>query len=364
MKKRMAIVVGLLLCLFMIIGCAGTEQDNELDVETGSSENSFTTDSNSGEDDEIVLGFISLNLNHPFFVDMMEASAEADEDFGVKSIWKSCESNIDTEIALIDGYIEQGVDCILLSPVDTEAIIPAVKRALDAGIPVVTMSNVIDEPRTVATTFELHETGVNQACLMGTMMEGEGKAAYIVGIPGNDTSDTMQRGFEEGMKEYFPEIEYQILISNYDAPTALQEVEKCLAATPDLKAIGSCSDDALIAASEAFNDRKLFVLGMDGVEAAIEHVRADEWNSTVIVGARRLGYWNTKVGAELARGAEFPHITKMPMGWLLSDSTMEVVEKNDLLEGEIVFGSSEVDGLLKGYRQEFGPDTTVEQFLK
>lgn len=316
------------------------------------------------EEEPVTLGFISLNLNHPFFVAMMEASAEADEDFNCKSIWKSCESNIDTEIALVDGFVEQGVDCIILSPVDAEAIIPAVERAIDAGIPVVTMSNVINEERSVATTFELERAGRHQAQLMGTLMGGEGKFAYMVGLPGNDTSDTMQRGFEAGMKEFWPEIEYQILISNYDAPTALQEVEKCLAATEDLKALGSCTDDALVAASEAFKDKDLFIIGMDGVDEAVAHIAANEWNSSIVVGARRLGYWNTKIGAELARGADFPHITKMPMGWLLSEDTMKVVEENNLLEGEVIYKAADIEALLNGYRTEFGPGTKCEDFFQ
>lgn len=324
----------------------------------------FSTTAVFSEEKPVTLGFISLNLNHPFFVAMMEASAEADEDFNSTSIWKSCESNIDTEIALIDSFIEQGVDCIVLSPVDTAAIIPAIERAIEAGIPVVTMSNVVDVEESVATTFELHTAGVNQAKLMGTLMEGEGKCAYIVGIPGNDTSDTMQRGFEAGMKENWPNINYQILISNYDAPTALAETEKYLAANPDVKAIGSCTDDALVAASDAFNELDVFVIGMDGVDEAVARVAANDWNSTIIVGARRLGYWNTKVGAELARGAKFPHITKMPMGWLLSEDTIPVVEANNLLEGEVVYGAAKADELLNGYRTEFGPGTNAADFFQ
>jgi len=89
--------------------------------------------------DEKVLGVAAIDLQNSFYVRMKEAGDVAAKDYGVKSTWQSAEGSLEKEVAIIENFINQGVSAILVDPLDKNALVPVIKKAIDAGIPVITM---------------------------------------------------------------------------------------------------------------------------------------------------------------------------------------------------------------------------------
>ena len=71
----------------------------------------------------------------------MEAAAK---DAGVDLLMANSESKPEKEASLVDTYIARGVSAIVISPISAKASIPALKRAADAGIKIVTYNSGID----------------------------------------------------------------------------------------------------------------------------------------------------------------------------------------------------------------------------
>ena len=88
----------------------------------------FGAGEKEGGKKEPVLGIAMISLDHPFFANMMAASQLAAQDYGVRTIWKSAEGSLEKQIAIIENYIQQKVDCILIDPIDKVAIAPAVVK--------------------------------------------------------------------------------------------------------------------------------------------------------------------------------------------------------------------------------------------
>lgn len=348
-KKLIAVLMVLVFVLVSAAGCGGKKDDSGSGSDSKKEEGSDKADSGGTKK----LGVICIDLNLPFYVEMMEAGKEAAEDYGVETIWKSAESNIDNEIGLIDSFIEQKVDCILVDPIDVVALEPAIQRAKDAGIPTVTMGNKVKGDSNVNTIYPDHDNCFAIATLAFEMMGGKGDIAFMVGAPGNYVSDQRQSGYEDAAKEY-KDIKYQILVSNYDAPTGLQKAQEVVASTPDLKAFACVTDDVTVSAMQALKDDTL-IFSHDGSKAAIEYVKEGKFECTVLTGSKRVGYWNIVVGAALAKGEKVPTDVFLPTHWIVSEKAQKVIDEKGIGEGMSIISADDGMAMAEGYREEFAP---------
>ena len=84
------------------------------------------------------------SLGFPFFVHMMkELEAEA-EVLGVETIQSDGQNSTPKQTADVETAIIQGVDGIVISPIEVDAMAPALQQAVENGIPVVTIDRRVD----------------------------------------------------------------------------------------------------------------------------------------------------------------------------------------------------------------------------
>ena len=80
-----------------------------------------------------------------FFRTIQMGMGAAAQKAGATLLEGNSESKPEKEISLIDTYIARGVDAIVISPVSKVASIPALKRARDKGIAIVTYNSTIED---------------------------------------------------------------------------------------------------------------------------------------------------------------------------------------------------------------------------
>ncbi|MFX3903982.1 substrate-binding domain-containing protein, partial [Streptococcus suis] len=82
-----------------------------------------------------------------FFKNMLEG-AKAHEakrgDYTLKAVGMQSETDVETQINAIESFITQKVDAIVVAPSDSRALVPPIKRAVDAGITVVNFDVALD----------------------------------------------------------------------------------------------------------------------------------------------------------------------------------------------------------------------------
>src|SRR5258708_3005880 len=112
------------------------------------------------------------------------------------------QQKVDVQISLMDTAITQGVDAIFLQPADSVAIGPSIKKAMDAGIPVLTLN--IDSTQVHAAHVEMnHYFGaIDIADAMGKAMGGKGNVVILNAPPGIIIRDQRTNGFKKGMEKY------------------------------------------------------------------------------------------------------------------------------------------------------------------
>jgi len=316
------------------------------------------------QNEKLHLGAVMIDFTNQFFVDMMEAGNVAAEDYNVDISWKSADGNIDTQIALMENFIEQGVDCILVNPIDNDALITVVQEAADAGIPVVVMAGLVDHPFAVNTLYNDYEDTKLIAKIGAKLIGEKGKVALLYGNKGNVVSDLRQAGYVDAMKE-FPEITLIEQPTDWNPATGQQVTQDILAANPDLSLLHCVSDSVTIAALQsviaAGKQDQVRITSYDGNEAACKLVESGEFYLDLLTGSKRVGYWNVKIGAKLAAGEKAPSsILYLPSHFVMTDEVAAQVKEWGLAEGISILSPQEAIEMADNYQADLGPTSTTE----
>ncbi len=129
---------------------------------------------------------------------------------GVEAIILDAKGEVAKQISQIETLIQKGVDAIIVWPLNGKAVVPAIKKAYDAGIPVVIVNSLIDESGyEYAVGFagpNTYTEGENAAKGMIKALDGEGDVVELMGLPGYVTAINRSNGFQDYIKDNAPGI--------------------------------------------------------------------------------------------------------------------------------------------------------------
>jgi ribose transport system substrate-binding protein len=349
LKKLISLLLIATLMMVLLVGCGGSKEQAEKKSEG----------EQQSEEAKPKLGAVMIDLNHPFYAAMMESGNKAAEDFGADITWKSAEGSLEKEIALVENFIEQKVDVILIDPIDAKGIAPVVEKAHEAGVQVITMGNFVDTPYNVNTLYNDYEDTKMLAKMMATYLGGKGNVVVLVGNPGNYVSDMRQKGFQDGLSE-FPDMKLlSVQPADWDPAKGMKVMENWLTSHPKIDGFFSVSDAVTFAAIEAIKaagrQDEIAVFSYDGEIEASERIKNGEIIADLLTGAKRVGYWNVKVAYQLAKGEEMDSKVYLPTHFVASEETINKFEDAGILEGKSVVEPDEAIRLFDAYQEELGP---------
>lgn len=110
------------------------------------------------------------------------------------------------QIADIQTLISQGVDAIIINPVDRSALDPVIEEAASQGIPVISVDAPVTAPSAYFVSNNQVEYGEVGARWLFDALGGSGKVVYMRGIDGHPADTDRDTGFQEVLAEY-PDIE-------------------------------------------------------------------------------------------------------------------------------------------------------------
>ncbi len=304
---------------------------------------------------EPVLGLAAIDLQNSFFVRMKEAGDVAAKDYGVKTTWQSAEGSLEKQVGIIENFINQKVSAILIDPIDKNALVPVIKKAEAAGIPVVTMGNKV-EAGNYSTLYPDYENMSTVAKALGLKLGGKGKVGLLVGTRGNFVSDTRERAFTDTLKKDYPGITLVgIEPTSWDSGKATDAAQTWLTTYPDLDAVGCISDSMCLAADAAASamGHPLVFAGYDGDAEMAPMLDKGTMVMDVLTGAYRVGYWNIAVASRLAKGAALPKDLYMPTYLVTSEATTKMLADKGLKVDAITPAKEAVEA--KNYTAQLGP---------
>ena len=357
MVRRATAAIGM--CLMLAIG-AGCGSDDGGSTSTSGTSASSGSDSGSGE--RFQLGVSMIDLSNPFFVSMRDAGMQAAEDYGVDATFQSADGSLEKQIGVVENFIAQKVDAILINAVDDQGIIPALRKAEDAGIPVIMMANDVKDPYPYKTLYPDYDNMAMQARALATWLDGQGQVALLIGSRGNSVSDAREAGFVDTMEAEFPDIDIVAkLATNWDAAKGADVTETLLNQHPDVQGISCVTDPPCLAAmtvAKAQGETDVKWASYDGDAAMHPALEDGSLLIDVLTGAERVGYWNIALAARILNGSKFPKTVYLPTFFVSSEEVGTELQAKGLDYEFITPEEATVEAT--NYEEQFGPDASDE----
>jgi len=167
----------------------------------------------AAQDETITVGITQNNVGVDSYQTTYEQAfiAEAEANPNVEAVVLDAGGDVARQIAQIQDLIQQQVDVIIVWPTNGQAVVPAVRAAHQAGIPVViTNSNIAEEGHEFMASFSGPDNitqGAYAAEIMCEKLGGAGQIVQISGQPGYTTAIERQKGFEDRLAEACPGVE-------------------------------------------------------------------------------------------------------------------------------------------------------------
>ena len=231
--------------------------------------------------------------NNPFFIPMIKAFEDTARELGVQAEVQAAaqESSYEQQVALVQAEVGKGVQAILITPADSKALAPALKKAQDKGVLVVNLDNRLDPASVQAQGLKLagyvgadNEAGGRQAAeAMVAALNGNGSVAVIEGIRGVDNAEARKHGFEITAAPRLKVVDEQT--GGWETEAAHAKAQAILAKHPDLGGIFCANDNMAIGAiqaiSEAGKKGKVRVVGYDNIPNVQPLLQSGDLTATI-----------------------------------------------------------------------------------
>lgn len=259
--------------------------------------------------------FVST-INNPYFVTMADGAKAAAADFGADITVFDGQNNSATQTTQVEDAIAKGYSAILLNPTNQDALVPAVKEANAAGIPVFSVDRDVKGGERIAYIGTSNVLAAEQGAATFIRYLSLTKfkkplpwnIVILEGIPGASAAVEREEGFKNVLQPFINSGMVKVIAdqtAQFDRATGLKVMEDILATTKDIDGLIAANDEMALGALKALKEASVpvgvanngvIIMGFDAVDDAVAAVKAGNFVGTVAQAPFIQGYW----GAEAA----------------------------------------------------------------
>lgn len=109
----------------------------------------------AGSHEKPIVGLITKTNTNPFFVKMKEGAVAKAEEMGIelRTFAGKFDGDNDTQVQAVENLVAAGAKGILITPSDTQAIVPTIEAARAAGLLVIALDTPLDPASAADSTF-------------------------------------------------------------------------------------------------------------------------------------------------------------------------------------------------------------------
>jgi len=232
------------------------------------------------------IAIVVKNTTNPFLLKSIAGAQKAAEDMGFEcvSLAPARQDSLEDQVKLIEDAIQQGVQGIILHPIDSNGIMPVIRKCDEAKIPVACIGTPAAYQTFLRTGVDYTETGVTIGKMVAEKIGGKGEVIILEGPPGAQNAQERLAGIQQALKNY-PDI--KIVASqttNFKRTEGLQVTENLLQKYPNVDAIIACNDESAMGAIQALKaaglDGKVVIGSFDGNQDGSAAVKNGEMFAT------------------------------------------------------------------------------------
>lgn len=287
--------------------------------------------------EDIRIGVSFYNKTNPLYSVIEEGMRAKAEELGVELDITFADNTAATQMNQIGTFITKGVDFILASPFDVDALVPVYQEARAAGIPIFSFGNSLAEeeqdgrvgPDLLKLAKDTMEATIEQ-------MGGSGKILFVAGPPQIGFVQAQKKGFAEVVAgNPGVEIVETLTVADMTSAAAVDVGTSGLTNFRDVNAVISSNDDislGVIQAAETLglDVKKIVFASWNGSPAAIESIREGRQTLTLSQAPFGWGEIAIQTAVDWLNGKKpASHLVETPF-FIVSPENVDTLTKEEL----------------------------------
>lgn len=265
---------------------------------------------------------LKIGVAFPIMDEFLQTVADGIEarakEAGVEVTIVSAQEKADAQLGQVENFISQGVDGIIVIPVDTDAAGPMTAKAQAANIPLAYVNRrpaelpdgvpYVGSDSIVAGHLQMEE--------LAKLAGGKGKVGIIVGDPANEAARLRTQGCKDIVAKH-PDLEVvREQAGNWYRDKGLAITENWIQSGDEIDIICSNNDEMALGAIQALKAAgkldEVLVGGVDATEDALSAMATDELEVTVFQDAKGQGAGGVDAIVKLYNGEEVAAVINVP----------------------------------------------------
>ena len=271
----------------------------------------------AGANKKLTIAVIPKGTTHEFWKSIHAGSIKAARELStpeaqVEIIWKGPlrEDDREQQIQVVEGFSSQGVNGIVLAPLDNRALVRPVEEAQRAGVPTVIIDSALESNQIASfVATDNRKGGTLAGERMGQLLNGKGKVLLLRYQEGSASTQEREDGFVEELKAKYPGIE---LISSTEYAGATRDTAKRASENllnkyrEEVQGIFTPNESStagmLLALQDIGKAGKVTFIGFDTSETFTDAMRKKQLHGIVVQNPFNMGYLGVRTMVEHLRG--------------------------------------------------------------
>jgi ribose transport system substrate-binding protein len=219
------------------------------------------------------------------------------------------------QVSMIEDCVARQADVVVVNAVDPAAVVPAIKKAKEAGVPVVMQNADTNEEGHAYTESFIGSQSYDQGYAVGQMIAkalgGAGKVVVITGKPGQTDTVNRTEGMEAAFRDAGANIEVlAVQPADWSKDRALTVMQDLLTRFPEIDAVFGQDDPMALGALEAVKasgrEGEIKVFGVNGNKEACDAIGRGEMYGTALQMSYLVGVYTVRAAYDLKNGRLVP----------------------------------------------------------
>lgn len=267
----------------------------------------LTSCTKTTSDEKAVIGLAVSTQNNPFFVTLVSGAKKAAEAQNCDLVVVDAGDDVVKQTSDIEDLISKKIKVLIVNPVDSEAIAPAVSDAKKAGIPVIAVDRAVIGESVTCQIASDNVAGAKMAGEYLLALVGENaEVAELQGVNGASATIDRGKGFHQAVDGKLNVV--ASLTANFNRVEGLSVAENILQGNPELKGIFAHNDEMALGALEAAtaSGKQIVIVGFDATDDALAAVKDGTLAATVAQQPEQMGKVAVETALQIIAGNSVP----------------------------------------------------------
>jgi inositol transport system substrate-binding protein len=301
MKRKVLMVLSTVMIMNFFTGCV--KQSNN----------------RANSEDKIKIGICVTDFKDKFLSYMVSEMKNYSKSLiGVEIEYVDSKKDSNVQLEQAENFIDEGVDVLVVNPVDRDLTKPISDKAKAAGIPIISFNNEFDDPNEIACSIQSDskQSGILEMEYLANKMNYKGNVAIIMGTLGQDGQRLRTQAFHEVIEKY-PDMKIVAeQTAGWSRSKGMALMEGWLESGKDIDIVACENDEMAIGAIMAIEKSKksedITVGGIDATPEALDYLKAGKLAVTVSQNLDVQSQAVLDAAVKIAKGEKVDKAVKFP----------------------------------------------------